>query len=210
MDQSEAMQIVAEVFAAGAANVPARSSNAVRQQRYRDNKKRNESVTNRNAVTPDETVTNRNETVTNRNDVTPPSISSNKKEDKKEKRGSQMPAGWRPDEGRWQRACGTLGSEGAEREFRKFEAHHRAKGTVFKNWNFGWDKWIENAKQWQPKPAGSATPSHTPAADIDWKSIILTYKKTGHWSRWAGPDPDTLACKAPPELLREFGLLKTA
>lgn len=45
---------------------------------------------------------------------------------------------------------------------------------------------------------------------INWGSVISFYKQTGRWSAQAGPDPDSPACKAPPELLREFGLLKTA
>ena len=45
---------------------------------------------------------------------------------------------------------------------------------------------------------------------INWGSIISFYKQTGRWSAQAGPDPDSPACRAPPELLREFGLLKTA
>ena len=48
MNQDEAMQIVAEVFAAGAANASARSSGALRQQRYRERKKSAEGVTKRN------------------------------------------------------------------------------------------------------------------------------------------------------------------
>jgi hypothetical protein len=47
-------------------------------------------------------------------------------------------------------------------------------------------------------------------AEIDWNSVVSFYKKTGNWSKWAGPDPDSAACRAPPELLREFGLLKSA
>lgn len=46
--------------------------------------------------------------------------------------------------------------------------------------------------------------------EIDWPGVLSFYKKTGRWSPQAGPDPDSLACKAPPDLLREFGLLKSA
>lgn len=46
--------------------------------------------------------------------------------------------------------------------------------------------------------------------EIDWPGVLSFYKKTGRWSPQAGPDPDSMACKAPPDLLREFGLLKSA
>ena len=209
MSAGEAGAIAAEIYAAGVASASFRSSNADRQQRYRD-RKRNETVTERNANELTETVTNRNENVTNRNDVTPPSIVLDKKKEKKD-RGSQLPDGWRPDEVRWDAACRKLGTTVAETELNKFTSHHRAKGTVFKNWNFGWDKWLLQSEQWRPKTTVTTEmPSFSAPADIDWKHVLSFYKKTGNWSKWAGPDPDSAACRAPPELLREFGLLKSA
>jgi hypothetical protein len=133
------------------------------------------------------------------------------KEVKKEKRGSQLPDGWRPDDVRWDAACRKLGVAMATRELNKFISHHRAKGTVFKNWNFGWDKWLLQSEQWRPKtPATTEMPVFSTPADIDWRNVLTFYKKSGIWSKWAGPDPNSPACKAPPELLREFGLLKSA
>jgi hypothetical protein len=46
--------------------------------------------------------------------------------------------------------------------------------------------------------------------EVDWRTVLTFYKKTGHWEKGVGADPDSLSCKAPPELLREFGLLKSA
>lgn len=45
-----------------------------------------------------------------------------------------------------------------------------------------------------------------PAAAINWDSVIEMFKKTGHWSRYAGPDPDSPACRAPLHLLEKHGL----
>jgi hypothetical protein len=44
-----------------------------------------------------------------------------------------------------------------------------------------------------------------PPPEVDWKNVLSFYKRSGIWSRWAGPDPDSPACRAPPELLREYG-----
>lgn len=202
----EAGSIIAEAFAAGAASSSFRKSpNAERQQRYRDRKtitKRNESVTPCNAETATPIVTNRNENVTNRNDVTAPSISLDKIS-KKESRGSQLPDGWKPDEIRWTAACRKLGADGAERELQKFTSHHRAKGTVFKNWNFGWDKWLLQSDQWKPKQSASVGVVNTEC--IDWRPVLQSYQKFGNWPKGYGNDPGSPSCRAPPELLREFG-----
>lgn len=196
----EAGALAAEIYAAGVASVSGRSANAIRQQRYRD---RNESVTQRNAPNQDAPVTQRNETVTNRNDVTPPSIPLENKKEKKD-RGSQLAEAWRPDEVRWTAACRKLGNDGAERELSKFTSHHRAKGTVFKNWNFAWDKWLLNAADWGPKQAagvGVVNPE-----GVNWRAALQSYKNFGNWPKGHGNDPTSPACRAPPELLREFGL----
>lgn len=44
---------------------------------------------------------------------------------------------------------------------------------------------------------------------VDWDATLATYKKTGHWSRWAGPDPEQPGCKAPKEMLAKYGLVKS-
>jgi len=130
-------------------------------------------------------------------------LEKDKKESKKD-RGSQLAEAWRPDEVRWTAACRKLGNDGAERELSKFTSHHRAKGTVFKNWNFAWDKWLLNAADWGPKQAagvGVVNPE-----GVNWRAALQSYKNFGNWPKGHGNDPTSPACRAPPELLREFGL----
>ncbi len=43
-------------------------------------------------------------------------------------------------------------------------------------------------------------------AEVDWDAVLSAYKKTGHWSRFAGNDPTSPGCRAPPELLHKYGL----
>lgn len=43
-------------------------------------------------------------------------------------------------------------------------------------------------------------------AEVDWDAVLSAYKKTGHWSRFAGNDPSSPGCRAPPELLHKYGL----
>jgi hypothetical protein len=207
LSAGEAGEIAAEIYAAGVASVTRGASNAERQQRYRDRKRnernaeRNETVTHRNEPIVTETVTNRNETVTNRNAEDALSLSLDKKKEKKE-RGSQIPDGFKPDDVRWEAACRVFGRDGAQQELEKFVAHHKSKGTVFKNWNFGWDKWMLNAKQWAPKPVVS---SIIQPESINWRQALESYKQFKRWPRGIGSDPDSPACRAPPELMQEFG-----
>ncbi len=44
------------------------------------------------------------------------------------------------------------------------------------------------------------------AQPLDWDAILTSYKKFNHWSRDAGPDLDSPACRAPPEMLAKYGL----
>lgn len=130
-------------------------------------------------------------------------LEKEKKESKKD-RGTQLAEGWRPDEVRWTAACRKLGTDGAERELSKFTSHHRAKGTVFKNWNFAWDKWLLNSADWAPKQApgvGVVNPEN-----VNWRAALQSYTSFGNWPKGHGNDPTSPACRAPPELLREFGL----
>jgi hypothetical protein len=46
------------------------------------------------------------------------------------------------------------------------------------------------------------------AEDVDWDATLKTFKETGYWSRWAGPDLTSPACRCPPEMLTKHGLLQ--
>jgi hypothetical protein len=43
-------------------------------------------------------------------------------------------------------------------------------------------------------------------AEVDWDAVLSAYKKTGHWSRFAGNDPTSPGCRAPQDLLLKYGL----
>jgi hypothetical protein len=45
-----------------------------------------------------------------------------------------------------------------------------------------------------------------PPPPMDWDAVLTTYKKVGHWSRDAGPDLESPACRCPPEFLEKHGL----
>jgi len=199
----EASSIIAEAVAAGAASAaaPSKSPGAARTERWRENKRHKASltVTERHTYEPSPNVTKRHET----SQCDAPSISLDNKKEKKD-RGTQLAEAWKPDEVRWTAACRKFGVDGAERELHKFTSHHRAKGTIFKNWNFAWDKWLLNSEQWAPKQADGV--SSVNPDDLNWDCILTDFKKFGRWSKWAGPDLDSPACRAPKEMLQKYGL----
>jgi hypothetical protein len=41
---------------------------------------------------------------------------------------------------------------------------------------------------------------------VDWEQVVSVYRRTGHWSRYAGNDPESPACRAPPEILAKYGI----
>jgi hypothetical protein len=178
MNAAEAAGLVARAAVEMTGALTKKSAGALRQQRYRERHKASQSVTQE----PSENVTKRNEsvtplrteeasqTVTERNENVTSDDGTLSKEEKKEdnrrkkresaveKRASQIPDGWRPDEKRWLDAVTRLGSgERAERELRKFINHAQANGRTAKNWNAAWANWIEKALEWT---IGQGTSNH--------------------------------------------------
>ena len=54
--------------------------------------------------------------------------------------------------------------------------------------------------------AAAAFDASSSSEVLDWDSVVSFYKKTGIWSRHAGSDPSSPACKAPRELLEKYGI----
>jgi hypothetical protein len=44
--------------------------------------------------------------------------------------------------------------------------------------------------------------------EVNWDMVLTDYKKFGRWSKWAGPDLESPACRCPPEFLKKHGLAK--
>jgi hypothetical protein len=92
-------------------------------------------------------------------------------------------------------------------EVRKFIAHHQVKQTFSPNWDASWAKWWENWKPHKTRHAGKTKTAPNPAAPIDWESLVKGYQTLGTWpTRDVGNDPSSPSCRAPPEILRKYGL----
>lgn len=64
--------------------------------------------------------------------------------------------------------------------------------------------WL-NQQSFQDYAAVSFSSSSEPA-EINWDGVLSFYKKTGVWTRDVGPDPDSIACRAPRDLLEKYGI----
>lgn len=46
------------------------------------------------------------------------------------------------------------------------------------------------------------------AEEVNWDEVLSRFKKMGHWSKWAGPDLSSPACRAPADMLAKHGLVR--
>lgn len=177
MCAGEAGAIAAEIYAAGVASASSRSSNAERQQRYRD-RKRNETVTERNATVTErngdsvtQTVTNRNETVTSNASTVSPidtKIKNSKRQNSdRASRGTRIDPDWSPSvpERDFAFREGLSGAE-IDREASRFRDYWKGRagsGGVKLDWTATWQNWIRTtAEKLGRAPRSSPAGDHVP------------------------------------------------
>jgi hypothetical protein len=51
------------------------------------------------------------------------------------------------------------------------------------------------------------SPSERAAAQVDMDKVAEMFKKTGVWSRYAGPEPGMTGCRCPPEILSKYQIV---
>lgn len=51
------------------------------------------------------------------------------------------------------------------------------------------------------------TPSERAAVSVDMDEVAAFFKKTGKWSKYAGPEPGMIGCKCPPDILAKHGIV---
>lgn len=176
---------------------------AERMKRYRD-RKRNE----------------RNDAVT---EIRPDTDTDTDTEKKKETRASALiDDGWPKDfrEQFWNRYPNKVGKPKA---LAKLEIARKRKVS----WSAvmgGLDRYIRekpadrawlnpetfiNQERWGDQPASAGQrhgASHVDPSEINWDTVLTSFKRFGVWSKHAGPDLDSPGCRAPPEMLAKYGL----
>lgn len=173
MQPDEAMQVAAELFAAGVASAAARpSSGAMRTRKWRH--KTSQNVTCDSEESEAENVTKRHKTSQSvTSDKVPIPIRINKKIDRSN-RGSRVTADWTPSDAEraFAKQEGFSDFEIA-REVGKFRDHWLAQAGakgVKLDWSATWRKWVRNAAQWAGK---------SPAAEPGERATTGFYAKFG-------------------------------
>lgn len=94
-----------------------------------------------------------------------------------------------------------LSSSEIAREHTKFCNHAKQTDRRCVEWAPAEETWMIGAAERLGK-----TPSSSSTGPPDWKVVLELYKKTGHWSKWAGPDPESPSCQVPRDLLEQYGI----
>ena len=101
--------------------------------------------------------------------------------------------------------------------------HARKRGVAWADVMAGLDRYIAgkpadrawlnpetflNQERWTDQPASlQATSQSTAGIEIEIEKAVQMFAKNRTWSRWAGPEPGLIGCRATPELLARYGLL---
>lgn len=214
MEPAEAAAMVTR--AAMEMATPTKSAGAIRQQRYRERNKASQSVTPLRSDETSQSVTKRNESVT-RDDA---SLSIEDSLSKKERgtppirvsRGSRIATDWvpSPDGRSFAKGEGFSDAE-VDREVLRFRDHWLsvagAKGVKL-DWDATWRNWVRRGSEFGGK---SSAPTNVASSAIDWESQVSRFARGQAWStRWYGPEPGQVGCRAPPEVLAKHGFGQAA
>jgi len=92
-------------------------------------------------------------------------------------------------------------------EARQFRDWWTAKDGRNRDWDAAWRTWARRAIAKAPRTATAALSARRPAPEADrWRKLVREFRANGYWpSDDAGPAPGRPGCRAPPEVLAEFG-----
>jgi hypothetical protein len=133
-----------------------------------------------------------------------------KKDSKRQNRGTRIASEWILSDAE----RGFAKQEGfsdweIQREAQKFRDYWTAcagsKGVKL-DWSATWRQWIRSGADRSGKAPSPAPTAAAVTAAMDWEKILTSYKKFGHWSKYAGPDPASPACLCPKEMLEKHGI----
>jgi hypothetical protein len=132
--------------------------------------------------------------------------------------GSEVDPAFQPNEDAVERAHAQGATDDdIDAELRKFIAHHQIKENRSPNWNASWAKWWENWKPHRAKTASGTvvnqrvvTNGGYQPTEREWDlGCQLWVKDQSKWSSQLGPDPNSLACRCPVDILGKHGLRMT-
>ena len=97
------------------------------------------------------------------NSTQPNRTEQNKTSNAKAKRATQFPDGWKPNDNH-RKIAAEVGAD-ADDQAQRFEDHHVAKGSTFKDWDRAFNNWLRNSASFGTTGKGSRTPK---SIEDDW------------------------------------------
>ena len=88
------------------------------------------------------------------------------------------------------------------REHQRFCNHAKQNDRRCVDWEAAERNWLLGSAE----KLGRAPADTSSSGKLDWDMVLQLYKRTGHWSKWAGSDPSSPACQAPRDLLEKYGI----
>ncbi|MGX1417436.1 helix-turn-helix domain-containing protein [Bradyrhizobium elkanii] len=142
-----------------------------------------------------------------------PSIKPSKNQEERERaRATLIPDDFKLDDQTYNWALGKLGSvDAVDRSVFRLVNHSRDKGTLSQNWQAKARNWIDRDAVDRPPDRPVIVDKGSADTDKAWNDILLTYVRTGNWTRHVdqfGPDPSSPACRAPRHLLIKHGIIR--
>lgn len=93
-------------------------------------------------------------------------------------------------------------------ETRKFIAYHQARESLSSNWQASFVTWLEREIAHRAKIAkpAKAAPRIEVNSAPDWDAYAARFAKGMGWPKGVGPDPDSAACRCPPDILAKHNI----
>ena len=215
---AEASTIIAEAVAAGAASVSRKSAGALRTQKWRENKrhKASQSVTERHADEASQNVTKRHKaSQCDAGDILPIDTKNKKKigEVKPAASWHRIDPNWQPTpEDRAVAAAEGFSNPEIDREILQFRDYWKAasrSNAVKLDWSATWGIGSGELRQTSGKSGRRQLFRMSLPRISIWESIVQFKAKTGVWSKWAGPEPGAVGCRAPAKSFKVWACIMT-
>lgn len=88
------------------------------------------------------------------------------------------------------------------------------RGSFSIDWDASWGLWWKRWKEHRDKQAAKEKPKAPPRVEvdkkIDWDGFCKRYAGGMGWPKGIGPDPESLACQCPPDILQKHGFRPVA
>src|SRR5258705_6160455 len=127
--------------------------------------------------------------------------------------GKPLPAEWIPDDALCEKVLTDFGmtTEQVNAELPTFHALNVQNGTMSVDWSATVYLFAKRWKERQARTAPRLELSKAPTerfvpTEADFEKAVVFYAKTGRWPRDHGPDPMSLACRCPKDILERHGI----